>query len=72
MLYLTMQRTQWIFVELNSIDISISQLNLIQQIFIEFFVYSKYGGFPGSSGGKESACSADDLLSLPGLGRSPG
>ena len=31
---------------------------------------SKY--FPGSSAGKESACSAGDLGSTPGLGRSPG
>ena len=29
-------------------------------------------GFPGSSGGKESACNARDLGLLPGLGRSPG
>ena len=29
-------------------------------------------GFPGSSDGKESACSAGDLGSIPGLGRSPG
>ena len=29
-------------------------------------------GFPGSSVGKESACSAGDLGSIPGLGRSPG
>ena len=28
-------------------------------------------GFPGSSAGKESACSARDLGSIPGLGRSP-
>ena len=28
-------------------------------------------GFPGSSDGKESACSAADLGSIPGLGRSP-
>ena len=28
-------------------------------------------GFPGSSAGKESACSAGDLGSIPGLGRSP-
>ena len=28
--------------------------------------------FPGGSGGKESACSAWDLGSIPGLGRSPG
>ena len=29
-------------------------------------------GFPGGSGGKESACNAGDLGSIPGLGRSPG
>ena len=29
-------------------------------------------GFPGSSNGKESACNAGDLGSIPGLGRSPG
>ena len=29
-------------------------------------------GFPGGSGGKESACSVGDLVSTPGLGRSPG
>ena len=28
--------------------------------------------FPDSSGGKESACNAGDLSSVPGLGRSPG
>ena len=29
-------------------------------------------GFPGSSAGKESACSAGDSGLIPGLGRSPG
>ena len=29
-------------------------------------------GFPGGSDGKESACSAGDLLSIPRLRRSPG
>ena len=29
-------------------------------------------GFPSSSGGKASACSAGDLGSILGLGRSPG
>ena len=28
-------------------------------------------GFPGGSAGKESAYSAGDLASIPGLGRSP-
>ena len=30
------------------------------------------GGFPGGSAGKESACNAGDLGSIPGLGRSAG
>ena len=29
-------------------------------------------GFPGGSAGKESACNAQDLGSIPGLGRCPG
>ena len=29
-------------------------------------------GFPGSSAGKESSCSAGDPSSIPGLGRSAG
>ena len=29
-------------------------------------------GFPGGSAGKESACNAGDLGSIPGLGRSSG
>ena len=29
-------------------------------------------GFPGGSAGKEPACNAGDLDSIPGLGRSPG
>ena len=29
-------------------------------------------GFPGDSDGKESACNAGDLSSIPRLGRSPG
>ena len=38
------------------------------------FIYpsSKKLGFPESSAGKESACNAGDLGSVPGLGRSPG
>ena len=35
-------------------------------------VYLSLLGFPGSSDCRESACSAGDLGSIPGLGRSPG
>ena len=31
-----------------------------------------YAGFPDGSDGKESACNAGDLGSIPGMGRSPG
>ena len=31
-----------------------------------------FRGFPGGSAGKESACNAEDLGPIPGLGRSPG
>ena len=37
--------------------------------FIIRSLYKK--GFPGDSDGKESACNAGDLSSVPGLGRSP-
>ena len=42
--------------------------NLSKQVLI-CFLKSK---FPGGSAGKESACNAGDLGSIPGLGRSPG
>ena len=35
-------------------------------------VYITYRGFPGSSIGKESACSAGETGFIPGLGRSAG
>ena len=37
-----------------------------------FTYLSHYMGFPGSSDGKKSTCSARDLGLIPGLGRSPG
>ena len=37
-----------------------------------FFVRLEKLGFPGGSDGKESACNAGDLGSIPGSGRSPG
>ena len=36
------------------------------------YIYSTlFGGFPGDSDSKESTCNAD-LVSIPGLGKSPG
>ena len=35
-------------------------------------IFSLFLGFPGGSAGKESACNAGDLGSIPGLGRFPG
>ena len=44
----------------------------IKQIHMLLFFYHAvtYTGFPGGSGGKESACNAGDLGLIPGLGRS--
>ena len=41
-------------------------------IHYSFFPSRNIHPFPGGSDGKESACSAGDLGSIPGLGRSPG
>ena len=46
-------------------------------LFSEIVAYvcntaSLFGGFPGGSDGKESACNVGDPGSIPGLGRSPG
>ena len=39
---------------------------------IIYSLASEVTGFPGGSDGKESTCHAEDLGSIPGLGRSPG
>ena len=42
-------------------------------ILVSFYGYLyQFKSFPGGSDGKPSACSAGDLGSTPGLGRSPG
>ena len=51
--------------------------NVFIQIYIDPFLLFLLGslpsmGFPGGSDGKESACNAGDLGSVPGLGRSLG
>ena len=38
--------------------------------FTSWCLYTR--GFPGGSDSEESACNAEDLGSIPGLGRSPG
>ena len=40
----------------------------VQQALVGYLLYKQYGG----SDGKESACNAGDLGSIPGLGRFPG
>ena len=42
------------------------------QIGHNLIIHIIYVGFPCGSAGKESACNAGDLCSIPGLGRSPG
>ena len=41
-------------------------------LWLESACWSPFLGFPAISDGKESACNAGDLGSIPGLGRSPG
>ena len=43
-----------------------------QFIFLNYIQYLVITGFPGGSDGKESACSIEDLGSIPESGRSPG
>ena len=58
---------------------SVGQYNKPVRFFILCFLIGNSGptlgfryGFPYGSTGKESACNAGDLGSIPGLGRSPG
>ena len=46
-------------------------LSLSLSLYIYIYIYI-YMDFPCGSDGKESACNAGDLGSIPGLGRSPG
>ena len=46
--------------------------NLSQHQGLFQWVISSHQGFPCGSAGKESSCNAGDLVSIPGLGRSPG
>ena len=40
--------------------------------FVRMYCNIESTGFSGGSDGKESACNVGDLISIPGLGRSPG
>ena len=45
----------------------------LKKVGIDIDIYStRVGGFPGDSDSKESTCKAGDLVSIPGLGKSPG
>ena len=46
--------------------------HLLEEFIFSFNTFYIGVGFPRSSVGKESACKAEDLSSIPGLGRSPG
>ena len=58
-----------------SIDLSMSMCFSLPIVYMCQDIYRKIFnlvGFPGSSEGKDSACSAGDLNLIPGLGRCPG
>ena len=46
--------------------------NCFHEAWNQIVPYNVAKGFPGGSNGKESACSAGDPSSVPGLRRSPG
>ena len=50
----------------------IPPLYSVRTWFLTAQVLHEYGASPGGSGGKESACNAGVLGSVPGLGRAPG
>ena len=54
-------------IEFLPVVVSLWCLHCLQSIKVEVKL-----GFPRGSVGKESACNAGDLGSIPGLGRSPG
>ena len=60
--------TQW----RGSSGINVQQPWVDHLSFLQFGSSSGIVGFPGGSEGKESACNAGDLGSVPGLGRSLG
>ena len=49
-----------------------SYIHSDMNINILYIIYWNFSDFPGVSASKESTCSAGDLDSIPGLGRSPG
>ena len=55
-----------LFLENNKLQIC------LQTSFLLYSMGLPGSGLPGGSDGKESVCSAGDLGSIPGLGRSPG
>ena len=44
---------------------------LMRKLKLQYFGHLMWRGFPGFSDGKESACNAGDLGSMPGLGSPP-
>ena len=49
--------------------------SVVVVVVVVVFIYpspARPMGFPGGSIRKESACNAEDVASVPGLGRSPG
>ena len=54
------------FIPLDSFNLKL----FLAYLCFTFHLY-KYVGFPGGSDCKESACSAGDLVSIPGLEKSP-
>ena len=67
---------QWIRIGVETVyDLNHLQckcMHNFKRIILIQVIFTEYSGFHGGSAGKESACCAGDLGSIPGLGRSPG
>ena len=63
----------WVTEHMYTLSIKALPMLLIPSLMAPFLnrVQALQRGFPGGSDGKESACNAKDLGSIPGLGRSP-
>ena len=72
MLYLHNRISVWFKFLYNLIFVRTTLLDYLERQFKKQWLYVSYyaKGLPGSSVGKESACSAGDLGLIPGLGRS--
>ena len=65
--YLKIMKYRIVYMDLSELLLILTLPGHFYEIYYEYVIK----GFPGGSDGKESACNAGDLGSIPGSGRSP-